>query len=102
MFHAFMPAAALLQGAALDVGVELSLYPFAPGYSTYIHALIGRLRQDGRFRVESSSMSTQVFGGYEDVMALLQAEMRTAFEDLSRDGHRAVFVMKVLGPLAPA
>jgi uncharacterized protein YqgV (UPF0045/DUF77 family) len=83
----------------LDIGVEISLYPFASGYSAYIHALIERLRQDGRLRVETSSMSTQVFGSYEDVMPKLQTEMKATFEELSRHGHRAVFVMKVLGPL---
>jgi uncharacterized protein YqgV (UPF0045/DUF77 family) len=88
-----------LEENALDVGVELSLYPFASGYSTYIHALIERLRADARLRVETSSMSTQVFGSYEDVMLKLQAEMKTTFEELSQHGHRAVFVIKVLGPL---
>jgi uncharacterized protein YqgV (UPF0045/DUF77 family) len=86
----------------LDIGVEISLYPLASDASAYIHALIERLGQDGRFRVETSSMSTQIFGSYEDVMALLQAQMKGAFEELSRHGHRAVFVMKVLGPLNPA
>jgi uncharacterized protein YqgV (UPF0045/DUF77 family) len=86
----------------LDVGVEISLYPLATGYIPYIHALLERLGRDGRFRVETSSMSTQIFGRYEDVMTLLQVEMKATFEQLAADGHRAVFVMKVMGPLADA
>jgi uncharacterized protein YqgV (UPF0045/DUF77 family) len=86
----------------LDVGVEISLYPFASGYAPYIHGLIERLGRDGRFRVETSSMSTQIFGRYEDVMALLQAEMKATFEQLGAQEHRAVFVVKVLGPLKSA
>jgi hypothetical protein len=40
-------------------------------------------------------MSTQVFGRYEEVMDALTRELRPTFE---RDG-KAIFVMKVLGPL---
>jgi uncharacterized protein YqgV (UPF0045/DUF77 family) len=91
-----------MRRSPVDVGVEISLYPLATEHAAYIHALIERLRHDRRFRVEATSMSTQIFGSYEDVAALLTAEMKTTFEDLSARGHRAVFVMKVLGPLAPA
>ena len=40
-------------------------------------------------------MSTQVFGNYDEVMDALKREFKPTFE---RDG-KAVFVMKVLGPL---
>jgi hypothetical protein len=43
----------------------------------------------------TNDMSTQVFGRYEDVMEALTRELRPTFE---RDG-KAIFVMKVLGPL---
>lgn len=86
----------------MDVGVEISLYPLASGYSSYIHALIEGLKGDGRFRVETSSMSTQIFGPYEEVMALLQAQIKATFEHLGEQEHRAVFVMKVMGPLKSA
>ena len=46
-------------------------------------------------------MSTQVFGGYEEVMSALNRELRTPFEMLGA-GRQAVFVMKVIGPLPPA
>jgi hypothetical protein len=41
-------------------------------------------------------MSTQVFGSYDDVFGALVRELRTTFEN----NEKAVFVMKVLGPLS--
>jgi hypothetical protein len=43
-----------------------------------------------------------VFGAYEDVMEALGREMRASLETLPGDSGKAVFVMKVLGPLASA
>ncbi len=42
-------------------------------------------------------MSTQVFGDYDRVLDVLTQEMRATFAQ----GRKAVFVMKVLGPLSP-
>ena len=44
-------------------------------------------------------MSTQVFGPYDEVMGVLMRELRVTFEALSSESDKAVFVMKVLGPL---
>jgi uncharacterized protein YqgV (UPF0045/DUF77 family) len=83
----------------MDIGVEISLYPLMAEPISCIHAFIDRLKAHGRFRVESNSMSTQVFGRYEDVMGTLQEELQATLKQLEVDGHKAVFVMKVLGPL---
>jgi hypothetical protein len=79
----------------MDIGVEISLYPLHDDYIPPIKDFIQRLNQDGRFRVLTNDMSTQVFGRYEDVMSALTREIRPTFE---QDG-KAIFVMKVLGPL---
>jgi hypothetical protein len=50
----------------------------------------------------TNSMSTQVFGVYDEVMASLTRELRTSFDSLGAEGEKAVFVMKVLGPLPGA
>ena len=63
-----------------------------------IQDFIDRVNADGRFKVVTNSMSTQVFGRYEDVFEVLAREIRGTFEK----EEKAVFVMKVLGPLAPA
>lgn len=79
----------------MKIGVEISLYPLTEDYIPPIRGFIERLNADGRFKVITNDMSTQVFGRYEDVMDALTRELRPTFE---REG-KAVFVMKVLGPL---
>jgi uncharacterized protein YqgV (UPF0045/DUF77 family) len=80
----------------MDIGVEISLYPLRSDFIPPIQSFIDRLNADGRFKVITNSMSTQVFGKYEDVWDVLVREFRQTFE---KDG-KAIFVMKVLGPLA--
>ncbi len=84
----------------MEIGVEISLYPLQAEFAALIHGFLERLNADGRFRVVSNSMSTQVFGPYDDVMELVRRELRTTFAGLEGSG-KAVFVMKVFGPLAP-
>ena len=79
----------------MKIGVEISLYPLRNEFIPPIRDFIDRLNADGRFKVITNDMSTQVFGRYEDVMEALTRELRPTFE---RDG-KAIFVMKVLGPL---
>jgi uncharacterized protein YqgV (UPF0045/DUF77 family) len=84
----------------VDIGVEISLYPLGADFSAVIHQFIDRLSADGRFRVVSNSMSTQVFGPYDDVLDAVRRELRSTFEGLETGSGKAVFVMKVFGPLA--
>jgi uncharacterized protein YqgV (UPF0045/DUF77 family) len=82
----------------MDIGVEISLYPLDADYIPPIQDFIDRLNAAGRFKVITNSMSTQVFGSYDDVFNVLVKEIRETFQR----NAKAVFVMKVLGPLAPA
>jgi uncharacterized protein YqgV (UPF0045/DUF77 family) len=83
---------------ALEVGVELSLYPLDREYIPPIKGLLERLNANSRFKITTNSMSTQIFGPYDELMPFLLQQLRPVF-----DGERkAVVVMKVLGPLADA
>jgi len=82
----------------MDIAVEVSLYPLKAEYIPDIRDFIDRVNADGRLKVVTNSLSTQIVGPYEDVMARLASELRVTFE---RAG-KAVFVMKIIGPLAPA
>jgi uncharacterized protein YqgV (UPF0045/DUF77 family) len=82
----------------MDIAVELSLYPLNAQYIPPIQDFIDRLNTHAQLKVVTNSLSTQVFGPYELVFEALTQELRTTFEN----NDRAVFVMKVLGPLAPA
>jgi len=84
----------------VDIGIEISLYPLQTDFGVLIHQFVDRLNTDGRFRVVSNSMSTQVFGPYDDVLDAVRRELRTTFEGLEGGSGKAVFVMKVFGPLA--
>jgi uncharacterized protein YqgV (UPF0045/DUF77 family) len=86
----------------MDIGVEISLYPLKADFVPAIRDFLERLNGDSRLKVVTNSMSTQVFGAYEDVMQTLQRELRATFETLADRSDKAVFVMKVLGPLPPA
>ena len=80
----------------MDIGLEISLYPLQQQFRQPIHALIARLQSDGSLRVVTNSMSTQIFGDYERVMALLTRELRSAFSSQ----QQAACVIKLFGPLA--
>ena len=86
----------------MDIGVEISLYPLQSEFVAPIRAFVARLNQDPRLKVVTNSLSTQLFGAYEDVMEALRRELRTTFQSLEKGSDKAVFVMKVLGPLPPA
>jgi uncharacterized protein YqgV (UPF0045/DUF77 family) len=85
----------------MDIGVEISLYPLRSEFAPVIRDFIARLGRSPQLRIETNSMSTQVFGGYEEVMDVLRREVRATLEALRDESHKAVFVMKLLGPLAP-
>jgi uncharacterized protein YqgV (UPF0045/DUF77 family) len=82
----------------MEIAVELSLYPLDADYIPPIKDFIDRLNTDPRLKVVTNSMSTQLSGDYAHVFETLTREMRTSFEH----ERKAVFVMKVLGPLTSA
>ena len=83
----------------MEIGVEISLYPLAEQFAPEIHDFIARLAAAGDLKVVSGSLSTQVFGEYERVFETLRRELRATFESRDRQGGKAAFVLKVLGPL---
>lgn len=80
----------------MDIGVEISLYPLQQKYLAAIKDFIARVNAQGALRVETNSMSTQIFGEYDAVMQTLLRELRASFEG----SDKAVFVLKILGPLS--
>ncbi len=87
----------------MEIGVEISLYPLAEDFGPRIKAFLERLRAAGRFKVVTSSLSTQVFGDYDEVVGALAREMRAVLTEVGESGKptgKAVFLLKVFGPLA--
>tara|TARA_B100000809_G_C15126050_1_gene526257 strand:- start:1123 stop:1371 length:249 start_codon:yes stop_codon:yes gene_type:complete len=77
--------------------VELSKYPLNADYEPPILDFITRLNSHQNITVKTNATSTHVVGDYDEVMIILQKEIKLSFEKYGK----AIFVMKVLnGDLA--
>jgi uncharacterized protein YqgV (UPF0045/DUF77 family) len=63
----------------MDISVELTLTPLQDAYEAPVVNFIRKLRASGLTILENP-LSTQVYGDYNRVMAVLQGEIREAFE----------------------
>jgi uncharacterized protein YqgV (UPF0045/DUF77 family) len=81
----------------MRTAVEISMYPLAGDYRPLIQAFIDRLNTYPELKVLTNSLSTQVWGPLERVMAILALEMGRA----AAAGPQPVFVMKVLPGIGP-
>ena len=86
----------------MDIGVEISLYPLKEDYIPSVHRFLRDLSTHRGLKVVTNSMSTQVFGGFEEVMEALRTALAASLAPLAAASQRAVFVMKVIGPLPGA
>ena len=76
----------------MRVAVDISLYPLNQNFLAPIQNVIERLREYTAFEMIVNSMSTQIRGEYDEVMAALEQEIRVSFEQTPK----AVFVIKIL------
>jgi uncharacterized protein YqgV (UPF0045/DUF77 family) len=77
--------------------VEISMYPLTGEYRPLIQAFIDRLNTYPDIKVVTNSLSTQVWGPLDRVLAMVAAEI----ERSAANGPQLIFVMKVLPGLAP-
>jgi uncharacterized protein YqgV (UPF0045/DUF77 family) len=76
----------------MQLSVEISKYPLADDYIPAIKDFIERLQATEGLTLVCNTMSTQVFGDYDLVMATLSAEMKRSFEQFGK----AIFVYKCI------
>jgi len=76
----------------MQLSVEISMYPLQDNYIPAIDAFIALLNEHQQIQVKTNSMSTQLFGEYDEVMALLQAAMRYSMDTFGK----LVFVVKFI------
>jgi uncharacterized protein YqgV (UPF0045/DUF77 family) len=62
------------------ISIEISKYPLHQNYIPAIIDFIDRLNTYKTLTVLTNTMSTQVFGEYDDVMNALKNEMKVSFE----------------------
>ncbi|WP_027076866.1 thiamine-binding protein [Maribacter antarcticus] len=63
----------------MKISVELTFSPLQNDFEEHIISFIKKLRSSG-LTVLENPLSTQVYGSYDDVMAVLQKEIKIAFE----------------------
>lgn len=68
----------------MKLTAELSLYPFAEQYIPIIKAFIEAAARYDNVQVITNAMSTQICGEWDDVVALVSAELRNSYEQHGR------------------
>jgi uncharacterized protein YqgV (UPF0045/DUF77 family) len=76
----------------MRVAVDISLYPLADDFIPPIKDVIERLNANSSVKVVTNSMSTQIRGDYDVVMAALNQEIKKTFDQCPK----AVFAIKIL------
>ncbi len=77
----------------MEISVDISLYPLKEDYTKPILAFIKGLETNPNITVKKNQLSTQIYGDYDEVMALINSEMKAVFEAMP---HSAM-VMKFIG-----
>ena len=67
----------------MKISVELTLSPLQDDFEPKIIHVIKKLRASG-LTVKENPLSTQVYGDYDEVMNLLNSEIKDAFEAIDR------------------
>lgn len=67
----------------MKISVELTLTPIQDNFEPAIIHFIKQLRDSGLIVMENP-LSTQVYGDYDEVMKVLNTEIKTAFEAIDR------------------
>jgi uncharacterized protein YqgV (UPF0045/DUF77 family) len=75
----------------MKVSVDISYYPLKVEFVPHILDFIKRVREHEGITANTNGMSTQVFGEYDLVMAVLTKEIKKSFEL-----PHSVFVLKVI------
>lgn len=82
----------------MKLTVEISSYPLADDYLTPIKGFIEQLNRYPSIMVLTNTLSTQMFGDYDEVMQALQECIKWSFEKYGK----VIFVCKFLhGDLRP-
>jgi hypothetical protein len=77
----------------MNISVDISLYPLDAGFSELVLDFIDRISGIEGISIVRNTLSTQLFGDYKQVMALLETEMATTFAQLPH----SIFVLKLVG-----
>ncbi|MEC8325696.1 MAG: YkoF family thiamine/hydroxymethylpyrimidine-binding protein [Pseudomonadota bacterium] len=77
----------------MKLSVEISKYPLHQDYIPFIKGFIDRLNANANLEVITNTMSTQVFGDYDEVMNAVTREIKRSHQEFGK----AIFVCKFIG-----
>ena len=83
----------------MKLSVEISNYPLNEDYIPPIKDFIERLKATNGLRISCNTMSTQIFGDYDAVMAVLNRAMKYSFEHFGKMIFVCKFINTDLDPL---
>ncbi len=75
----------------MKASVEISMYPLTENYGTAILTFLDKLKRYPSIEMHSNTMSTQLFGNYDEIMEALTKEIKESF----RNGNDSVIVFKI-------
>lgn len=65
----------------MKASAEISMYPLTPNYESLIIDFIERLNTYPSLSVKTNTMSTQIFGEYDELMKALTKEVKISFAE---------------------
>ncbi|WP_196139238.1 YkoF family thiamine/hydroxymethylpyrimidine-binding protein [Aliikangiella sp. G2MR2-5] len=82
----------------MKISVELSLYPLDDDFLTIIKDIVKRLNDDQRIECITNTMSTQIFGEFDSVMAVVNNIVKYSFETYGKQVFIAKFLNSDVAP----
>ena len=68
----------------MKISAEISLYPLDSEYLNIIKDTVERLNQDQRVTCYTNTMSSQIFGDFDDVMAVIKDTLEHSFNQYGK------------------
>lgn len=82
----------------MQLSAEISLYPLADEYISVIKDFVERLATYEDISVNTNTMSTQVFGEFRTVMAILTEELERVYQHVPSQVLVCKFINRDLNP----
>ncbi|TBW27929.1 thiamine-binding protein [Gramella sp. KN1008] len=67
----------------MKISVELTLSPLQDDFAPRVIDFIKKLRESG-LKIKENPLSTQVYGDYDEVMGVLNKEIKNTFEAIEK------------------
>ena len=83
----------------MRISLEISLYPLDSDFLTIIQDIVQRLNADNRIECLTNTMSTQIFGEFDAVMAVLNESVKHSFSTYGKQVFVAKFLNSDVSPI---